>query len=134
MIDRERPAAHAAPGDRSVEFVSFDEVADLLDDNAIDEVPDGPDRVYLRMADSDGVVRLHLACPASTCKPLPGATVIKVDKERLAKVFEHVMHLLHLNQCVLIPVGKWRRVFDAVAFSLAKNEAWQEIDATATVE
>ena len=37
------------------------------------------------------------------------------------------------SQILMFPVGKWRSVFDAVAFSLASNEDWQEVDAMATV-
>lgn len=117
-----------------MEFVSLDEVLDLLDEYGIDQMPDGAERVYMQMCDGEGVVRLHLACPQATCTPHNGASVISVEKDRLPKMVEHMIHLLHLNQVLLIPVGKWRRVFDAVAFSLAQNEDWQEIDATATVE
>ena len=46
---------------------------------------------------------------------------------------EHVFHKLHLSQMILMPVGKWRKVFDAVAFSLADNEEWQAVDTAATV-
>lgn len=117
-----------------MEFVSYDEVCDLLDDYGVDELPDGPNRVNLRMADGEGVVHIHLACSQTQAKPLNGATVVSVDKERLPKVLEHIIHLLHINHVLLIPACKWRNVFDAVAFSLAQNEDWQEIDAAATVE
>ena len=52
----------------------------------------------------------------------------------LPAFIEQVIHRLNLTDVLLIPVGKWRHVFDAVAFSMAANEAWQEIDAAATVE
>lgn len=117
-----------------MEFVSHQEVDDLLEEYGIDEVADGPDRLYLRMADGEGVVHLHLACPESTCKPRKGASAISIDKARIPNVVEHMIHLLHLHQLLLIPVGKWRKVFDAVAFSLASNEDWRDIDAAATVE
>ena len=117
-----------------MEFVSQDEVVDLLDDYGVEEVPEGAEKVFLRMGDAEGAVHLHLACPQTACKPHNGAVVIPVEKNRLHKVVEHIIHLLHLHQVLLIPVGRWRKVFDAVAFSLAKNEDWQEIDATATVE
>jgi hypothetical protein len=117
-----------------VEFVSYDEVLDLLDDYGVEEIADGPDKVYLNMCDSEGVVHMHLACPVARCTPRQGAAVVPVEKQKLHKVVEHVIHLLHLNQILLIPVGKWRKVFDVVAFSLANNEDWQEVDASATVE
>ena len=129
-----RQAAQPRRETGEVEFVSYDEVLDLLEDYGIDRVPDGEERVYLRMNDAEGVVHMHLACPESQAKPLQGATTVDVEKERLPKLLDHIIHLLHLNQVLLIPVCKWRKVFDAVAFSLAQNEGWQEVDAAATVE
>jgi hypothetical protein len=117
-----------------LEFVSHEEVVDLLDDFGVAQVPDGGERMYLRMNGVDGAVHIHLACPNTQCKPFKGANVIPVDKSRLHKTVEHMIHLLHLNQVLLFPVGKWRKVFDAVAFSLAQNEDWREVDAAATVE
>ena len=117
-----------------MEFVSHDEVVDLLDDYGIDEVAEGDGRMYLRMTDDEGIAHLHLADGGCTSKPLKGARVVKTDKARLPKTLDHIMHRLHLNQALLMPVGKWRKVFDAVAFSLASNPSWQDIDATATVE
>ena len=117
-----------------MEFVSHEEVVDLLDDFGVAQVPDGGERVYLRMNGADGVVHLHLACAHTKCQPLDGAKLVSVEKARLHKIVEHMIHLLHLNQVLLFPVGKWRKVFDAVAFSLAQNEDWREIDAAATVE
>ncbi len=117
-----------------MEFVSYQELGDLLDDYEIEEIAADDDRVYLSMMDSEGVVRLHLACAETKAQPHEGATVIAVEKERLPKMVAHILNLLHLNQVLLVPVGKWRKVFDAVAFSLASNEDWQDIDAAATVE
>jgi len=117
-----------------VEFVSYDEVNELLDDYSIVDVPDGEDRIFLEMDDGEGTVHLHLACPGCSAKPRAGAKVMPVAKERLAKTVHDIIMRLHLSQLLLIPVGKWRKVFDAVAFSLAQNEDWQQFDATATVE
>jgi hypothetical protein len=121
-------------GRPEVEFVNHEEVLDLLDEYGIEEVHDGNDKIYLRMVDGEGVVHMHLACPQSSAQPLNGSSVVHVDKVKLPKVVEHMIHCLHLSQVLLIPIGKWRKVFDAVAFSLANNENWQEMDATATVE
>lgn len=117
-----------------MEFVSHDEVVDLLDDYGIEEVAEGSDRVFLRMAPGDGVVHVHLADKTCGCKPVHGAQVVPIEKDRLAQTLEGVIRVLRLHQVLLLPVGKWRKVFDAVAFSLANNHAWQEMDATATVE
>ena len=49
-------------------------------------------------------------------------------------VIDSILHKLHHNQIIIIPVGKWRSIFDVVAFSLASNEEWQAVDAAASVE
>ncbi len=86
------------------------------------------------MGEDQDTVRVHIACDGCTVTSLDGAEMVTVDRERLPHIVEHILHLLHLSQVLLIPTGKWRNVFDAVAFSLASNESWQEVDAAATVE
>jgi hypothetical protein len=117
-----------------VEFVHEKEIDALIEDYNLSRVTEGDDRVYIRMEDSDDTVHVHLACAASQAEPVAGATMVSAEKDRLPAIIEHIIHLLHMEQIVLVPVGKWRRVFDAVAFSLASNEDWQEMDATASVE
>ncbi len=116
-----------------MEFVAYDEALALLREQGIREVGEGTDRVSLEFDDSDEVVHLHLSCPDSTCAPHSGANTVTMAKDRLPGAVEHILHKLHLSQILLIPVGKWRKVFDAVAFSLADNEGWQAVDTAATV-
>jgi len=117
-----------------VEFVHENEVADLLDEHRLKRVPAGDDCVFLEMDTRDELVHLHLKSDESTAEPRNGATIHTVQRERLPQLVEHIIHLLHMEQVLLLPIGKWRKIFDAVAFSLADNEHWQEIDAAATVE
>lgn len=117
-----------------MEFVHENEVADLLDEHRLKRVPHGDERIYLEMDPGDELVHLHLKSAESQAAPRDGASVHEVERGRLPKLVEHIIHLLHMEQVLLLPVGKWRKVFDAVAFSLAENEDWQEIDAAATVE
>ncbi|UCD73861.1 MAG: hypothetical protein JSV91_08680 [Phycisphaerales bacterium] len=117
-----------------MEFVDSDDVKDLLRDQEITEVPSGEERVHMRMADGEGVVHLHLVDENCQVVPRDGATVVDVPKDRLPDVVEDIVHKLRLDQVLLIPVGKWRDVFDAVAFSLAGNEDWQEFDAASTIQ
>ena len=117
-----------------MEFVKEQEALDVLHECGLDRAPQGDDLMYLQMQDNDSVVHLHLSSEGSTVKPHDGATVVAMPKARFASILEHIIHRLHLDQVLLIPVGKWRAVFDCVAFSLAENESWQEFDAAATVE
>jgi hypothetical protein len=115
-----------------LEFVNKSEVADLLREHGYQEEKEANDRVYLVMQDQEGVVHLHLTSEDSRSVPREGATVVKVDRQRLPDLVHRIIH--NLSDLLLIPVARWRKVFDAVAFSLASNEDWQEFDAAATVE
>jgi hypothetical protein len=117
-----------------LEFVDKSEVASLLGQYGYEEVADAEKRVSLVMPDAEGVVHLHLVDEGCTAEPRDGARVIPTSNDELPGVVEQVIHRLNLSDVLLIPKVKWRNVFDAVAFSLASNEAWQEFDAGATVE
>jgi hypothetical protein len=117
-----------------LEFVNKREVADLLHEGGYEEVAEGTERVYLKMADHEGVVHLHFSDTACATPPRNGATVIPTRADDLPSLLDQIIHRLNLHELLIFPVGRWRHVFDAVAFSLAANEAWQEVDASATVE
>ena len=116
-----------------MEFVDYGEALKLLREQGVREVTDAADRIGLELEEGEDVVHLHLACGESTCSPHDSADVVPVDKDRLPGVVEHIIHKLHLSQVLLIPVVKWRHVFDAVAFSMADNEDWQAVDTAGTV-
>ncbi len=116
-----------------MEFVDHDEAMEALKEQGLRQSAVGENLSGLSLDDTNDVVHLHLACTESTSTPHEGADVIQVEKERLPDVVEHILHKLHLSQVLLIPVAKWRKVFDAVAFSLADNEEWQAVDTAATV-
>jgi len=117
-----------------VEFISADEAAAVINDHGIESDTPDDDHIYLRMRDGDTVTHHHVSIGDDACEPREGATIYKVEADALGKTIDHLMHILHHSQLLLIPVGKWRSIFDVVAFSLAANEEWQRIDAAATVE
>ncbi len=120
-----------------MEFVSNEEVRELLREHGIAQSGPGQAAATGDQAATtlrSDVAHYHIRCNGSGAKPVAGAKVIVAEKDKLADMFEHILHLLSLSQVVLLPVGKWRGVFDAVAFSLAEHEDWQEFDASVTVE
>ncbi len=115
-----------------MEFVDHDEAIELLNEQGIQEFPLGEGQIGLALAGNE-VVHLHLACAESTCVPREGAEIVPVERDRLPGAVEQIFHKLHLSQVLVMPVAKWRKVFDAVAFSMADNEDWQAVDAAATL-
>ena len=116
-----------------MEFINVEEANDLLREHGIVRHEPDDDHVFLRMAD-ESLPRRHLSVPGADVEPLPGAVVIEIKTEQIAQVIDGILHKLHHNQLILFPVGRWRSIFDVVAFSMAENEEWQEVDAAATVE
>ena len=116
-----------------MEFIDVGETTELLSQHGIVQKAQDEDHTFLRMAD-ESAPRKHLAVPGCDVEPLPGAEVIEFSLEQMSTVIDNILHKLHHNQLILFPVGRWRSIFDAVAFSLAENEEWQRIDAAATVE
>jgi hypothetical protein len=116
-----------------VEFIDYGEALDLLKEQGIQESHEGENLVYLVLAEGGTVVHLHLAGGESAATPREGAAVVPVEKDRLPGAVEHILHKLHLSQILLIPVSKWRHVFDAVAFSMTEDEDWQAVDTAGAV-
>jgi hypothetical protein len=116
-----------------VEFISVAEVSELLSQHGLERQEQDDDHTFLRMVDKTAPSR-HLTIPDCDVEPLEGADVIEISAERMPEVIDHILHKLHHNQLILFPVGRWRSVFDVVAFSMAANEEWQRVDAAATVE
>ena len=119
---------------RTVEFIPAGEAARVLDDHGLFSESTDEDHTYVRMRDGETVRHHHLMLEGCSVDPREGAEVINIPANQLSKVIDGVLHKLHHTQILLIPVGKWRSIFDVVAFSLASNDEWQAVDAAATVE
>lgn len=120
-----------------MEFVEASELTGILEDNGLEALPPEKDCVFLQLK-GDDVVRHHLT-PAGgpdgiDATPPEGAITHEVPVDRMPHLLEGIVHRLHLDQLVLVPVANWAHLFDGIAFSLAENEDWQEFDAAATVE
>ena len=71
------------------------------------------------------------------CMPCgSGEDTLCVDMSAAAMVqsLVNIVHKIHGGHTIMVPVGKWRSVFDVVAFSMAQDESWQEFDASATIK
>jgi hypothetical protein len=60
--------------------------------------------------------------------------VVRLPRDRMAELVERIVHKMHLTRVCVIPVGKWRQVFEAVAEGMAQNAKWRAVDSAANVE
>lgn len=62
------------------------------------------------------------------------AETLSVPREKAGEVLEHILHKLHLAPLLILPIGKWRPVFDLITNALTENEQWMTIDAEASIQ
>ena len=116
-----------------MEFIPEQEINELLEDMGVTSNAKGEACVVLDM-DTEGAGVRHCLCESkNSCESGGGWDCREMDANQLVNSIIRSIHKIHKGQTVLIPSGKWRSVFDAVAYSMAEDEAWQEFDALATV-
>ena len=92
------------------------------------------DELHLDLDESTPVEVLDLAAsdhPQAAGLP---ASIRRIARAEFGPVVEGIVHKLKLPEVVVIPVGRWRSVFDAVAKPMSSHAHWREIDAAAMVE
>ena len=75
----------------------------------------------------------HISDPSSQVLPYPEAGLFSMSAAELPEVLDRVLSKLHLPDLLVIPVGVWRDVIDSIAFDLAADPNWTEIDAMAAL-
>lgn len=88
-------------------------------------------RMALREDESDAGVRPATVVFGSANGS--GSRSIAMKAERLGECAERLLQRAHVNEFVMIPVVKWRPILDLIAFDLASNEDWSEVDADASL-
>jgi len=118
-----------------LDFLPEQEINDLLNELGITQHQEGESCVLLQMDDEhaaskhcfDNAECMPCGCDENTnCFEMPTETMITS--------LSGAIHKMHEGRTLMLPVGKWRSVFDAVAFSMAEDEPWQEFDASATIK
>jgi len=117
-----------------LDFLTEQEITDLLAELGVVSRADGDSCVLLEM-DGDHTTAKHCLCnaehpcegdSATLCADMSGDVMIDSLIQSIRKI--------HEGRTLMIPVGKWRSVFDVVAFSMSEDESWQEFAASATIK
>lgn len=91
---------------------------------------DDPGRLRFAPPEDAGAATIAVGDNANT----DGATyTAAASGDDIAKRLDDVLHALHAQEVIAVPVGNWRSTLDTVAFALAEDEDWQEVDAEASL-
>lgn len=116
-----------------MEFVQYREVLPGLQEQGLIETADDAGLCRLEIESQPRLKTLHIKDPTSRVPPYPDAIVLDRPKVEIAEILEQALDRIHLSEVLVIPVGQWRAVIDCVAFDLASDEEWQEIDRLAAL-
>lgn len=116
-----------------MEFVQYREVLPGLQEQGLIEAADDEGLIRLEIEPQPRLKTLHVRDPASRVPPYPDAVVLERPKADLNEILEQCLDRIHLAEVLVIPVGLWRDVIDCVAYDLAADEEWREIDALAAL-
>lgn len=95
---------------------------------------DAPGEVHIDLDDSTAVVTFDIAADDHPQVRTLAAGIRRVPRREFGPIVEGIVHKLKLPETVVIPVGTWRDVFEAVAKPMSTHAQWRAIDAAATVE
>ncbi len=118
-----------------MDFLTEQEISGLLTELGITSKGEGDDCVLFEM-DSLKVAAKH-CLDNDDCQPCGGdeeTRCFEMTPETMVDSVVCTIHRIHEGRTIMVPIGKWRSVFDVVAFSMAEDEAWQEFDASATIK
>lgn len=116
-----------------MEFVQYREVLPGLQEQGLIETADDAGLTRLEIEPQPRLKTVHVRDPQSKVQPYPDAIVIDQPKADLAGLLEQALDRIHLSEVLVVPVGQWRSIIDCVAFDLAADEEWQEIDRLAAL-
>jgi len=111
-----------------VEFIRYEEVLSGIKEQGIMEVEDEAGLTRFEIEPDDHLSILHVKSPQSTIAPLPEAHVHERDRDTLPGLVDELLGRLHLNEVLVVPVKNWRQIITTVAYDMADNEEWQEMD------
>lgn len=117
-----------------MEFVSYSDAWTALRQQGLEEAERTNTELHLGLRESDQVVVIDVAATDHRLAAKLPPEVRRVPRQAIPAIVEGLIHKLRLDPVLLIPVGCWREIFDAVSFGMAENETWKAIDQMASVE
>lgn len=117
-----------------MDFLTEQEISDLLVELGVQLRQEGDTSVFMEI-DSGHTTAKHCLCnDLNRCDGDVGTSCFEMNAETMITSITDAVNKIHEGRTLMIPVGKWRSMFDAVAFSMASDESWQEFDASATIK
>ncbi len=117
-----------------MEFVEHELVWSRLRKQGVVELDGTAPDLHLDLDDSTEAVALDVAAAEHPGRRSLPRGIMVIPRSQFGAVVEGILHKLRIAETVVMPIGRWRGVFEAVAEPMSRHEAWRDIDSAATVE
>ena len=117
-----------------MDFLPEQEIDGLLLELGVLQVAVDENRTLLQMGEEHTSAKHCLCNDSCPCEGDEATSCFNMKTDEMVQSLVAAIHKTHGGRTLMIPVSKWRSVFDAVAFSMAGDESWQEFDASATIK
>ena len=117
-----------------MEFVEHALTWNRLRKQGVVAAEDVPGELRIDLDESTSVVTFDVAAHDHPQSASLATGIRRVQRREFGPIVEGIVHKLKLPETVVIPVGTWRDVFEAVAKPMSTHAQWRAIDAAATVE
>ena len=124
-----------------MEFLSYKATMAELRPAGLVEIPETNDEAIVRFSlepNGKSVKSVHrgaIGAGDALAHARDVETRTSVDRagDALPRLVEDLLHKHKVKEALVIPVGHWRAVCDLLAFELASDPSWQDIDAEASL-
>lgn len=119
----------------TVEFIDYNEFLKSLKPlGVVSEASGDAVRFYLDDANAPGLEPRVIVFGAADADSDPkDARVIEKSSDALPALMDSIIHKEHLTDVALCPAHQWGPIVDLIAFELATDEHWNDIDAEAAL-
>lgn len=113
-----------------VEFLSYEKAVENLKGMDVHPVESGDDEPLISFAlEAEGAESASIGPQPDGALP----RTLSVQAEEIPSLLDTALHAFHVQDVMVVPAAVWREVLDLIAFDLATDEAWQDIDAEANL-
>lgn len=115
-----------------MEFLDYKKAAKELSELGVIERPDG-DLMRLALDDDVESISEPALLTVGPTRPEDSPRHIECERAKLGEIIAAFAHSTRTPETLVIPASTWRTIIDLVAYELASDEAWLEVDAEASL-
>ena len=117
-----------------MDFLPEQEISELISELGVLQRAGGEHCIFMQMDAEHTAVKHCLCNDGCPCESDEDTLCCDMNTVEMVQSLVATIHKTHGGRTLMIPVAKWRFAFDAVAFSMAGDESWQEFDASAAIK